>query len=172
MDTNNQNDSLNNLTEETKKALLAKDAFRFRELSGKCSDTVVLTQDEKMIQLALITYSFNKILSKVHFQKKVDYLLENTVRKLDAIDFEGILTDIDAFDREHGFFEGTLVGKARIKIGARLYAKGISLAQSASLVKVRVSDILEYVGDTRVHDGGAESKSVKDRLNIARRAFK
>ena len=80
-----------------------------------------------------------------------------------------MIEDLKEFDRTYGFFQGNVVKKARIKIGARLYTRGISLPQAAELVSVNVSDILKYTGGTQMHE--TASGSVKDRLSVARKIF-
>lgn len=156
--------------EEIKDALKNRDAFKMRKLSDSFTDKAVILQDEEMIDLAIITYSLNKIFSKVHFQSKFGSLITDSIEKLEKKDFAGIMQDIAEFDEKYGHFEGNLIKKARIKIGSRLYSHGLSVSRSASLVNVRISEILKYVGGTHVHESSA-TISVKDRLNVARKIF-
>jgi len=161
---------LNDLVNKTRAALESRDAMMLRELSREFTDEAIVSQDENVIKLAMITYAFNKILSKVHF-KANDELVEKALKKLRENDFSSILSYIDEFDKKFGFFEGTLVGKAKIKIGSRLYSRGISLSRSANLVNAKISDILDYVGNTKIHEKAVGS-SLKERLETARRLFK
>ncbi len=156
------------MIEEIKDALKNQDALKLRKLSDIFTDKAVLDQKKDVINLAIITYSFNKIFSKVHFQSKFEDLVSGAIEKLDKKDFDGLINDIREFDKKHGHFEGNLIKKARIKIGSRLYSHGLSISSSAELVNVRISDILKYVGGTHVHESSV-TISVKDRLNIARR---
>ena len=155
---------------ELKDALRNTDALRLRRLSDEFTDKAVISQDTETINLAMISYAFNKIFSKAHFQEKFEGLVSNALSKLEGMDLKGIMDDIREFDEKHGHFEGNLMKKARIKIGARLYSHGLSVSRSASLVNVRISDILKYVGGTHVHES-LTTVSVKDRLNTARKIF-
>jgi hypothetical protein len=139
-----------------------------RELSRELSELAVTDQSERVIDLALITYCLNKIFSKVHFQENIADLKKDVISELSRENFGGVLGIIEGFDSEYGAFEGNLVGKARIKIGSRLYSDGLSLSQSASLTGVHVSDIIEYVGETKTHER-IKPASVAERFSIAKK---
>lgn len=158
------------IIDELKDALKNQDALKLRKLSDILTDKAVIEPENETINLAVITYSFSKIFSKVHFQNKFERLIADGIAKLDKKDFDGVMDDIKEFDEKYGHFEGDLIKKARIKIGSRLYSHGLSISKSAAVVDVRISDILKYVGGTHVHESPA-TISVKDRLNTARRIF-
>jgi len=148
-------------------AIERDDAMGLRELSHKFSGIAVTEQSGEVIDLAVITYCLNKIFSKVHFKKNLGDLKKNIVSELSREKFGAVLREIESFDKAHGAFEGNLVGKARIKVGSRLYSNGLSLSQSASLTGVQVSNILAYVGATKTHEK-IKPASVKDRYNLAK----
>lgn len=154
--------------QELSAALLDRDTFRLRELSDQCSDAAFIDPGRKIIQVGIIGYAFHKILLKRHYQSKFGPLLSDTLNRLESGDLEGIIENIKVFDRRHGFFQGNVVKKARIKIGARLYTRGMSLGRAADLVGVNVSDILKYSGGTQVHEK-TDGKPLKERLDTARR---
>jgi hypothetical protein len=104
----------------------------------------------------------------VHFQENIADLKKDVISELSRENFGGVLGIIEGFDSEYGAFEGNLVGKARIKIGSRLYSDGLSLSQSASLTGVHVSDIIEYVGETKTHER-IKPASVAERFSIAKK---
>ena len=162
---------LNETIQNVKKSLVAKDSMGLRELSNTLSSEAAITQDSKTIDLAIITYALHKILSKIHFRDKHDPLMENVIMNLESKDFPTVMKLIDEFGTEHGRFEGGLIEKARVKIGSRLYARGMSLSQSASLVDTRKSDILDYIGVTKVHEH-EPVRSVEDRMKVVRKLFK
>ncbi|MBD3388448.1 MAG: hypothetical protein GF416_05200 [Candidatus Altiarchaeales archaeon] len=159
-----------NRLNEVLDAISKEDSVKLRELAGHYSDKAAVTQEEEIVKLSMITYCFHKIFIKMHFREKTEALVESALKKLSAGDLEGILSDVDDFDSDHGLFEGGLVWKARIKMASRMHSRGISLTQSASLTGAHVSDILEYVGETKGYEH-AEGKTVPDRLNIARDIF-
>jgi len=152
-------------------ALKNRNADQLREISGLCSDSAAVSQDEKILKLSLITYCFNKLLSKVHYRDKVEKLLDKSIERLNYGDFDGVLALIEEFDRKYSFFEGSLIEKARVKIASRMYSSGLSMSQSADLLKISVSNLLEYVGVTRVHNE-MTTMGAMDRLKIARTIFK
>lgn len=157
------------LITDLREALDARDPYRLRQLYGKFSELSIIKQDREIIELAIISYAFNKIFLKVHYHSKYGDLLSRTIQNLDNKRFEIILAEIKEFDRKHGFFQGNIVKKGRIKVGSRLYNGGISLARAAELVSVRVTDILKYSGGTQVHE--TNISSIHERLENARRAL-
>ncbi len=154
---------------ELRCALEKKDAYRLRELSEQCVDIAFITQSRDAINVGIISYAFHKIFLKGHYHSQFTELLECSKKKLDCGSLESIIEDIKQFDKKNGFFQGNVVKKARIKIGARLYTRGMSLSKAAELVAVNVSDILKYSGGTQVSENMAGS--VKARLDVARRIF-
>ncbi len=157
--------------DEVAEAIKSGDSVKLRELASHYSDEASTTQGEDMIKLAMVTYCFHKIYIKLHMREKTEEIAEKAVMKLGEHDFDGILSEIDKFDSEHGFFEGGLVGKARIKIASRLHSRGVSVTQAASLTGANVSDLLDYVGETKGYRP-REGKSVAERLNLARDILK
>jgi len=151
-------------------ALERKDSYRLRELSREYTNQAVETQSRNDLGVAIIAYSFHKILSKAHLRKKSKELVDDAQAHLRAHDIEGVIDCIDRFDKENGFFQSPLVGKAKVKLGARLYSQGLSLSKSANLAGVGVSDILEYIGETKTDIVG-KAMPVRKRLDVARKLF-
>jgi len=158
------------LVKELRTALWQRNPYALRELSDRCADVGFITQDQDAINVGIISYAFHKILLKRHYHSKFRELLEDANRKINAGNLEGLLEDIKQFDRENGFFQGNVVKKARIKMGARFYARGMSLSRAAELVAVNVSDILKYSGGTVVSEK-TDGVTVQERLEVARKIF-
>jgi len=152
-------------------AIAKEDSVKLRELAGHYSDEAALSQEPDIIKMAMITYCFHKIFIKMHLKEKTEAIVESTLKNLSSGSLDVVLSDVNVFDREFGMFEGGLVGKARIKIASRMHSRGISLTQSASLTGAAVSDLLDYVGETKGYQH-KESKSVAERMNIARDLLK
>ncbi|HHQ45066.1 MAG TPA: hypothetical protein ENN13_02900 [Candidatus Altiarchaeales archaeon] len=146
------------------------DGLRLRELAGAYSDRAALSQSQHDLKLSLITYCTHKIYNKIHFKEKVRPLSEKLADLIGKGDLDGALSLIEKFDADNGLFQNSLVEKARVKIGTRLYTQGISVSQAASLLGVGVSDIQDYVGDTKYHEQ-LLGKSVKERFSDARKIF-
>ena len=152
-------------------ALAKEDSVRLRELASDYSDEAAIRQDEQTILLAVITYSFHKIFSKIHMREKTEGLVESSMKYLSEGRLDDVIKEIDAFDNEYGLFQGGLVGKARIKIGSRIYSRGMSITHSATLSGAPVSELLDYAGDTKQHEA-KERIPLHERLNRARDLFK
>ncbi|MFH1788585.1 MAG: hypothetical protein ABH834_04320 [Candidatus Altiarchaeota archaeon] len=149
-------------------AIETEDAMQLRQLSREFSEDAVTDQSRENIDLAMITYCLNKLFSKVHFKENLAELKQTVAAELSSGNFEAVLDEIKKFDQEFGAFEGTLVNKARIKVGARLYSNGLSLSQSASMTDVSVSDILAYVGATKTHEK-IKPMNVSERYSFAKK---
>lgn len=164
-------DEIEEFVSRTSTALKSREINDLREISHLCSEEATVKQDAKTIKIALITYCFNKLLSKVHYRDKVDKLVDQSIEKLGQGDLDGVLNAVEEFDRKYSFFEGSLIEKARVKIASRLYSSGLSISQAAELLNVGVSDLLDYVGVTKVHNE-VKTMTAVERLKIARNLFK
>jgi hypothetical protein len=158
------------LVRELRSALEKKDSYKLRELSDQCADIAFITQNQDAINVGIISYAFHKIMLKRHYHSQVGELLENAIKKINAGSLESLMEDVKQFDKKNGFFQGNIVKKARIKLGARFYSRGMSLSKAAELVAVNVSDILKYSGGTQVSEK-ANGATVQERLETARRIF-
>jgi hypothetical protein len=158
------------LVRELRSALENKDPYKLRELSDQCADAAFITQNQDAINVGIISYAFHKILLKRHYHSKFGELLETANRKLNTGNLESLMDDVKQFDKKYGFFQGNIVKKARIKLGARLYTRGMSLSKAAELVEVNVSDILKYSGGTQVSEK-TDGATVRERLETARKIF-
>jgi len=156
--------------ELTVEAIKYQDAKSLREISKIMSSLAVTEQHKDIVELAVITYALNKLCSKVHFGEKLGGIQEEVASALRAHDFDSALNVIERFDSEHGLFHGNLVGKAKIKVGARLYSHGLSLSTSASLTGASASDLQDYVGGTKA-DYSTKSVGVSDRIKVAKKVF-
>jgi len=159
------------LTGELIKAVQERDAKKMRELSNTLSDKAATEQEDDIIKLALITYSLHKIYSKVHFKEKAGHLSERLTADLSTGDLDSAIEKIKEFDSEHGFFHGDIIEKARIKIGSRLYSRGLSLSKSANLAGTTIKDLLRYVGSTKT-EFKKTAIPVSERLENTRKLIK
>jgi hypothetical protein len=151
-------------------ALLDEDSMRLRELAGVFGDDAAISQDKEIVNIAMICYCFHKIFTKIHFREKNNEIVLSAVGKLKEGEYISLLSDISDFDSKYGLMEGTLTDKSRIKIGARLHSRGISITQSASLTGANLSDLFDYVGGTKDYPN-KEAIPLPTRLNTARDIF-
>jgi hypothetical protein len=159
------------LIKRTQIALEAKDGDGLREIYHECSEESAVNQNPDVIKIALITYCFSKLLSKVHYREKIEKLIEHSIQPLNQGKLDDVLAIINEFDKKNTFFEGSLVDKARVKIASKLYSAGLSISQASELLNANLSDVLDYVGVTKVHNE-ITTMTATERLKIARRLFK
>lgn len=152
-------------------AVKNQDSVKLRELAGLMADDAALNQKQESIDAAVISYCLHKIFLKNHFRDISNDLLQKTLDGLSITDYHGVLNEIEIFDEEHGLLEGNLKQHAKVKIGARLHSRGLSLKLSAHLVGKKVSDLMAYVGETREynhHHSNEGGMKLAERLNTAR----
>jgi hypothetical protein len=162
------------IKEELNKAIVAVeryDAMTLREISQRMSALAVTDQEKEVVDLAIIAYALNKMYSKAHFKDKVGGFRDNLLSALRSRNLEAAISLIDKFDEQHGFFQGGLIGKARIKVGSRIYSQGLSLSTAASLTGAAAADLQDYVGGTKT-EYPSKAMSINDRIEIARKIFK
>jgi hypothetical protein len=171
-------------------AIVILRAFRQRKQKElrKQNDTLVknavLSFSTAAYELAVLAYVLSKIVSKPRFFhtemlgaiREVERMLNMLVRLPETASeeelqqaFEGIKKSIAQLEKEDPRFLTSLVSKGQLKIGATMYAQGISLGRASEITGMNKQDILDYAGKTMMFDRLKEEKSIHERLKTARR---
>lgn len=157
-------------------------ALQLRDLSNDLIEKAVAVDNSAFVDLSLISYALSKLVSKPHLigTAKWDQFEQKVLELLcvhDSIDAEGIhevlqeiITVVSAFDASTGNYITNVIEKARIKQGSRAYALGVSLGKAAQLTCAPKSELMKYVGETKIHEREfTSSKTVADRYKIIKR---
>jgi hypothetical protein len=172
---------IHKLIEDSISAVEKKDALALRKISTKANSEAVIEGHRELILLALIDYSLSKILSKVHYESvdggfygNVMSLMEKS-RSADKEELIPILEDIEdlviKLDRKEGNYSSNIMEKARVKKASKLYEQGLSLRRAAELTGADSLEVLDFVGNSKIHEFKGGGKNAK-RLEAARGVFK
>ena len=154
------------------------DYIKLRDMSNDILKEAVLTEDSQLIDLSLICYALFKVSSKSNlrrldswdaFKKNVHTQLRNaeekphTKEELNVL-LKEIMEIISKFYESSGIYVENVIHKARLKQAIRAYAMGLSLGQAAHLISVNKSELLNYIGTTRLNDKNyVQGKTAMDR---------
>lgn len=176
------------ILEETKIAIKAGDTAKIKTLSNQTTNTASLTQDPDNIAVAVIIYSIGKILERKNYQQLRGW---SNFYKIVISSLDGAIEDVQK-NNESGFrahFEmirkaiNKLSGKlrkyieevfrnAQINKASRIYAHGISLAQTAKLLGITMYELAEYAGQTGISDVPmSKTMDAKIRIKLAMDMF-
>lgn len=175
-----------NQVERLLRAIEDRDYVGLKRLSNEFIERAAMEEDENLVDLSLIAYALYKMLSKIHlreqpewaeFLRDVELHLEEAAKdpskaSVRAILEQDILKDISELNQTFGNYVSDVVDMARIKQASRIYALGNSLAKALALTHADRYQVLQYIGDTRIHDRPFTSTvSVVDRYRMAKKAL-
>ncbi|NYZ79927.1 hypothetical protein H0N95_01600 [Candidatus Micrarchaeota archaeon] len=164
-----------------------ENAFELRKLSNDFIEEAITSEDYRIIDMSLIAYAFSKIIEKPHFlenkkwpafkKKMLEHLREEEAKERTIEDVPHLLTDVlkhlRDFYSDAGNYATNVIEQARVKQASRLYALGISLSKAADMTHVGKTELLEYIGMTRIHDRPfTQSMPLAQRYKKAREALK
>jgi hypothetical protein len=157
----------------------AGDANAMRELSNETMDRAAFAEDRTLVSISLVSYALGKLLSKPHLLKIEQWadfkahILADFEKKepLDKV-LDHIKQEITAFDADVGNYLVDVIQKARIKQASRAYAMGLSLSKAAELTGADTTELLSYVGATKIHDRPfTQTKPVIERFAATKKVF-
>ena len=132
----------------------------------------VVEGKEEYLELAILSYALSKLLTKHRFLRIADGRWEELETMLSSIKSREDIDKVEKFilkmeneDRRYIF---DIFTKARIKIAATLYAKGVSLGKSSKLTGIPKQEILSYAGKTMMFDRVKEELTMKERVKLAK----
>ncbi len=171
--------NLVDFVEKIRQAFRKNDLIKLRMLSNDLIEQAALTSDPILAQLSLISYSFQKLLSKPHIieaekwgevKTRIDYSLKKASVHLNKKNFKEFEKELDNIslkvfevDSSMGNYVANLYEKAKVKQASRAYAFGLSLRQSSNLTGANEKDLLSYIGITKIHDREKPAKGIKER---------
>ena len=176
------------ILEETKKAIKQDNITEIKNLSNQTTNTASLTQDPDNIAVAVIVYSIGKVLERENykqlpgwnnFYKIVVSSLDSAIKDVKANNEKGFRTHFEMIRKAINKVSGKLkkyieevFRNAQINKASRIYAHGISMAQTAKLLGVTLYELANYAGQTGISDV-PETKTMdsKARIKLAMAMF-
>ena len=172
--------NIDDLIKKSLEAVEDKNSFELRRISADTLSEAAIDEHRELMLLALVDYALSKILSKIHYEdvdhdfySKIVTHFENAIaaRKEEKIkNLEAIEDLVIKLDEKEGNFSDNVMTKARIKKASNLYNQGFSLRRAAELTGANASDVLDYIGNSKIHEFHGSGKNAQ-RLKKAREVF-
>lgn len=157
-----------------------KDIEELKELSDKAVEEVALHKDLDLISVTVLVYSLYKIIKRVGVKDYQEIVrgLKEAKKYLEEDNLGGYNKSIkslfravrkgNARIREHLV---DIMHAARIKKGAVLLQKGLSIGQAAGLMGLSNWDLQQYAGKTTALEQHREKKPARERMKTALEIF-
>jgi len=160
------------------------DLQKLHAIDEKLLEEAIITNNKEIVELAIIAYSYRKLISKKHifyspnwkkFKDKAvaDLKLASELsKKPDHTEYnkkiKEIETDIESTDKLLGHFIHDIVYNARAKLASSAYASGLSLSQATSLLSADKDSVMELIGQTKIPDEETRviGKTLKEKVAI------
>lgn len=178
-----------NILREVTVAFNVYDASRIMELSDHIIHSASVYQDKYSIQAATFVYALGKVIAKgkvrrfpqdswEDFKATVkrelsnakSSLLKNKLKQYDQ-SIRVMQASIKKLDSSFKQYVETVIDKAKLKKGAKIYEHGVSLRRVSEMLGVSEWDLMGYVGKTKILDREKHKSKVKERLELARKVF-
>lgn len=165
-------------------AFKKRDQKKLRRLNDALLRILIPNISKPLFELTVLSYVLSKITSKPRFlgtryegrmrliEDRFEVLIREMQGKSDddiAKLFEDIKAAIRDLEHEDPRFIVDLLSKGNLKVAATVYAQGISLGVASEITNMNKQEILDYAGKTMMFDRVKEEKSIRDRINVARR---
>ncbi|MFA5485137.1 MAG: hypothetical protein WC260_02730 [Candidatus Pacearchaeota archaeon] len=181
--------NISRILKESKKAILSKDWMKLKNLSNQTIHSATIHQDPVNIVIAVLVYSFSKVLQRENYQKMEEwdlfykYILENwdlmikaslENKKQELLGYAGEIRNyLNNIDGNLGEYIKDIFRKAEINKAFKLYEHGISSAQTAELLGISLWDLASYIGQSNIFETHVTNKiSEKQRIKIVEDFFK
>ena len=170
------------------KAISEDDTVKLKELSNHTLHDASILQDEYSISIAVIIYSIAKIFERPRYKKYKEWPtfynnlakeLRNAKRALEKdsiVEYEhsiqNLLQAIDRLGKKFRKYIIEVINKAKISKASRIHEHGLSIGRTAELLGITEWELMDYIGETGIADVAySVTKSIKDRMKVARRIF-
>ena len=176
------------LVQKASRAIKKSDVKVLRFLSEECVRLSSVMQDPSVVTLAVLLYSYSKLFERQYYSKYTSWenvcyscftQFDAAIAALRVDDFGLFQKEISASVRllqkvEPQFKKHIedVFHKARVTKGADVYAKGLSLGRTASLLGISSFELMDYLGVQRIADTKEHvSMPVMKRLDYTRELF-
>ena len=184
-----ERDNVLRILKETKQAIRQGDTAKIKELSNQTTNTASLTQDPDNIAVAVIVYSIAKIIERKdyrnlrgwdNFYRTILSSLDLAINDVSKNNEKGFRKDFALIHKAINKLSGKLrkyieevFRSAQINKASRIYAHGISMAQTAELLGITPYELAEYAGKTGISDAPvAKTMDIKTRIKLALEMFR
>lgn len=176
------------LLDEAYAALKEEDPGKLRAISDDTLRSAGIFQDTDSISVAVMMYSLAKMLERKRiqqyrqweiFKKNALISIKNARNSLNDMNLKkyqasikSILDGIGKLEGRFGQYVTEVIEQAKIKKGSGFYEHGISVSRAADLMGISPWELSEYLGQRKETHMHMTTRSVKERLSLARSIFK
>lgn len=172
-------EDLLNIITQALKFIEAKDTDGLKEVSNFTIHNASIFQDKDSVTIAILIYAISKVAERSGGigAETADSLAE-AKKALEADNitlYEEVLKrlveSISSIDRKMNYYIQHIIDEAGIKKGSKLYAHGISVAQTAEIFGITQWELMKYLGQTNIAEEFADEVEIKERIGVARKLF-
>ncbi|MCS7134473.1 MAG: hypothetical protein NZ889_01280 [Candidatus Pacearchaeota archaeon] len=184
-----EKDNILFVLKNAKEAIEKKDPVLLREMSNRTIHSASIYKDPDAVMVAVTTYALSKILERENYRNYPEWepfvelcskFLENAISSLEKNNLKAFRKNMIKIRKQTEKITSKLKDyisevfkKAAINKASRIYEHGISRAETAELLGITQWELAEYVGITGIPDVNLGiTKSIKDRINLARDLFR
>ena len=158
-----------------------KDVQELKNLSNNTIHNASVFQDEISVSVAVIIYALSKIIARnpegLDYNKILKLLgksknyLGNNDEGSFKISLKDILNEISKIDSQVKIYVKEVINEAQIKKGSKLCEHGLSCARASQIMGISQWELMDYLGNTEIHEQIHDVIDVKSRLKFARGLF-
>jgi len=161
-------------------AYKTKDVRGLKNINHDCTMAMVLQNDPEFLNIGILSYMFSKIFAKPKFWKQGkmsqamnqfrNYMDKLTIysKRDDSLSIDrtvkAMITLLETLESQDKKYIRSLEDSARLKMGSRLYAQGLSLGSASHKVNINKKEIIEFVGKTMMADRVPSKKQMTERV--------
>ena len=170
-----------NGTIEILKSKEEKDVLELKNLSNNTIHNASVFQDEISVSVAVIIYALSKIIARnpeqlnygklLKMLEKSKTFLGNNDEGNFKISLKEILDEIAKIDSQVKIYVKEVINEAQIKKGSKLCQHGLSCARASQIMGISQWELMDYLGNTELHEQAADVIDVKSRLKFTRGLF-
>lgn len=176
-----------NVLEQTKTALLKKDALTLKDLSNNTLHCASSHQDSESITIAVIVYALSKLVARDDYKKirswdllvkKFNSFLDLAIKALKDDNERAYQSHINKARKtleSHAVnlkpYIQDVLKKASINKGSKIYEHGISMEQTARLLGITQWELSDYIGQKDFDIKQTRTVDVKTRAKLAMEFF-
>ncbi len=159
---------VSSLVARMERAFRRKNAKELRRINDAFVSLLIRERDPQLVRYAVISYILSKIVSKPRYMERKEKIKVIHSALLELIHSPKALDKVERaiveLDEEDPRFLFDLFTKAKVKLAATLYAKGVSLGVASKLTGIPKGEILSYAGKTMMFDRLKAEVDVKERV--------
>lgn len=153
--------------------------IEIRNLSDHIIHSASIFQDEYSITTAVIVFALHKIIQRKGFvdvrlisilRKAITHIQKYQLNKYSK-DIKKLITQISKEDSQLNLYIQHVMNEANVKKASKMYEHGISIGQTAELLRISQWELMKYIGNTTISDSFADEKGLRKRISLAFNLF-